>query len=119
MLLWSFIKDREPAMVAAVVQALLAVAVAWGTKLDANQVAALVAASAALFGFLTRQVVRPEAKVPSLPPSPGYSPVVEDVEDLVAPVTNTVAEVPDLAGEIVDQTLGRLPIIGRFIGRKR
>lgn len=106
MKLWSFIKDREPAMIAAMVQAGLALVVAFGVDLSAEQLAALVAVSAALFGLLTRQAVVPTAKVP-VPIVPPLERVIGDVSDLV---TNPVQP----AGGLLEN----LPVLGRILGRK-
>lgn len=106
MSIWSFIRDREPAMIAALVQAGLALAVAFGLDLSAEQIAALVAVSAAVFGLLTRQVVTPTAKVP-VPVVPPLERVIGDVSDLVVnPVQPT--------GGLLDN----LPVLGRLFGRK-
>lgn len=51
--------NREPALVLAVVQSLIAAAVSFGLGLSAGQVGALVAVTAALLGVVTRQKVSP------------------------------------------------------------
>jgi len=58
--------DREPAMVLAVVQAALALAVAFGVGLSVEQTGAVLAVSAAVLGLLTRSQVTPVA-APRLP----------------------------------------------------
>lgn len=50
---------REPAMVLAALQAVLALAIAFGLDLSAEQVGAVVAASAAILGLVTRTQVAP------------------------------------------------------------
>ena len=52
---------REPAMVLALVQAVLVVLLAFGLKLTTDQVAAIVAVSAVVLGLLTRTQVTPAA----------------------------------------------------------
>lgn len=51
--------DREPALILAAVQAALALVVAFGLNLTAEQVGAILAASAAVLGVITRQHVKP------------------------------------------------------------
>ena len=58
--------DREPAMILAVVQAALALAVAFGVGLSVEQTGAVLAVSAAVLGLLTRSQVTPVA-APRLP----------------------------------------------------
>lgn len=53
------ILKREPALVLALVQSLIAAAVSFGLDLTAEQVGALVAVTAAVFGVVTRHKVRP------------------------------------------------------------
>jgi hypothetical protein len=52
---------REPAMVIAIVQAVLALVVAFGLQLSAEQVGAVLALTAAVLGFLTRSQVTPSS----------------------------------------------------------
>lgn len=51
--------DREPVMFLAVVQAVVALAVAFGLELTPEQVGAVVAATAAVLGLVARQRVTP------------------------------------------------------------
>jgi hypothetical protein len=51
---------REPVLVLAAVQALVALAVGFGLPLSAEQVALIVAATAAVLGFIARQQVTPK-----------------------------------------------------------
>lgn len=55
---------REPVTILAVVQAGLALLVGFGFKLTGEQVALIMAFSAALLGLLVRQQVRPVALLP-------------------------------------------------------
>ncbi len=55
--------DREPVMFMSVIQAGISLAVAFGTKLTAEQIGALLAFSAALIGFLMRSQVTPTARM--------------------------------------------------------
>lgn len=50
---------REPVLVLAVVQAALALVIAFGLDLTGEQVAGIVAVSAAVLGFVARQKVTP------------------------------------------------------------
>jgi hypothetical protein len=52
---------REPALVVAMVQSLIAAAVSFGLDLSAGQVGALVAVTAAALGVVTRTKVSPAA----------------------------------------------------------
>jgi hypothetical protein len=52
---------REPALILAAVQALLALAVGFGLQLSAEQMSLVLAASAAVFGVITRSQVTPTA----------------------------------------------------------
>ena len=52
---------REPAMILAVVQGALALVVAFGLQLSAEQIGAVLALSAAILGALTRSQVTPVA----------------------------------------------------------
>ena len=52
---------REPALWLAALQAVIAVAVGFGLDLSAEQVALIVAASAAVLGLVTRSQVSPKA----------------------------------------------------------
>jgi hypothetical protein len=51
---------REPVLVLAAVQAIVALAVGFGLPLSAEQVSLVVAASAAVLGFVARQQVTPQ-----------------------------------------------------------
>lgn len=51
--------NREPAMTIAVVQAVLVLLVSFGLSLSAEQTAAILAASAAVLGWITRSKVTP------------------------------------------------------------
>lgn len=51
--------SREPAMIMAAIQAVIALAVSFGLGLSAGQVGALTAASAAILGLVVRQHVTP------------------------------------------------------------
>lgn len=53
---------REPAMVLAAVQAVIALAVGFGLDWSAEQVALVVSASAAVLGLITRSQVTPPAR---------------------------------------------------------
>lgn len=53
--------NREPALVLAVVQTVLALLIAFGADLSAEQVGAILAVSAAVLGLITRQKVTPSA----------------------------------------------------------
>lgn len=57
-----FIKD-EPAMLMAVVQALLALLLAFGLELTTEQVGAILAFSAAVLGLVVRKQVVPKRHV--------------------------------------------------------
>lgn len=50
---------REPALILGAVQALLALAVGFGLKLTPEQMALILAASAAIFAVVTRSQVTP------------------------------------------------------------
>lgn len=56
--MWAYIKS-EPAMLLGFIQALAALGMAFGLKLSAEQVAAVMAASTAGLGLLVRQAVTP------------------------------------------------------------
>ena len=51
--------DREPALILAAVQALLALAIGFGLDITTEQVALILAATAAVFGAITRSKVTP------------------------------------------------------------
>lgn len=51
--------NREPAMILAVLQTLLALLIGFGLKLSGDQVALIMAFSAALLGLITRSQVTP------------------------------------------------------------
>lgn len=53
------ILGREPAMVLALVQAVIALGVAFGLNLDAQQTGAIVAVSAIVLGLIVRSKVTP------------------------------------------------------------
>jgi len=50
---------REPAMVLALVQAVLALVVAFGLSLEPDQIGAILAATAVILGLITRSKVSP------------------------------------------------------------
>lgn len=51
--------NREPAMFVAVIQAILALVIAFGLDLSTEQVGAILAAAAAVLGLVTRANVTP------------------------------------------------------------
>lgn len=51
---------REPAMVLAFVQAIIALAIAFGLDLSAEQVGTISAVTAAILGLITRSQVTPD-----------------------------------------------------------
>ena len=51
--------DREPVIILAVVQAFLGLVIAFGFDMDGEQVAAIMAVSAAILGFVARKKVTP------------------------------------------------------------
>jgi hypothetical protein len=51
--------NREPALILALVQSVIALVVAFGLDLSAEQVGTIVAVSAALLGVVTRSKVSP------------------------------------------------------------
>lgn len=51
--------NREPTMLLAAIQAVLALVVSFGLNLTAEQVGAIMAASAAIIGLITRSQVTP------------------------------------------------------------
>lgn len=51
--------DREPALILAAVQSIIALVVAFGLDLTADQVGAIVAVTAAVLGVITRSKVTP------------------------------------------------------------
>lgn len=53
--------NREPALVLAVVQTVLALLIAFGADLTAEQVGSILAVSAAVLGLITRKKVTPSA----------------------------------------------------------
>lgn len=55
---------REPALILGALQALLALGVGFGLQLTPEQMALVLAASAAIFAVITRQNVTPNAKLP-------------------------------------------------------
>jgi len=58
--MWRLIKE-EPVAIQAIIQALIALAISFGVGLTANQVGSITAVTAAVLGFLARQVVTPTA----------------------------------------------------------
>lgn len=58
--MWNLIKN-EPVALQGLLQAGLALAMAFGLNLDAHKQGAILAFTAALLGFITRQVVTPVA----------------------------------------------------------
>lgn len=62
------IVKQEPAFVMGVVQAVLGLAVAFGLGLSAEQVGALLAATAAVLSLVTRRMVSPVAATPATAP---------------------------------------------------
>lgn len=59
--------NREPALIVGAVQAILGLAMAFGLELSAEQVAAVLAASAGVLGLVVRRKVSPVVKVPTEP----------------------------------------------------
>ena len=59
MTLW----NREPALILAFLQTVLALVLAFGLNLSEEQVGAILAASAAFLGLVTRSQVTPNGKV--------------------------------------------------------
>ena len=55
---------REPAMVLALVQAVIALGVAFGLSLAPDQVGAILAVTAVILGLITRSRVSPVSTVP-------------------------------------------------------
>lgn len=55
---------EEPAALMAVIQTAVILAVEFGLDLTTGQQASILAASAAVLGLLTRQMVTPNAKLP-------------------------------------------------------
>jgi hypothetical protein len=55
--------NREPALIAGLVQALLALAIAFGLQLSPEQMAALVAATSAVLAVVVRRTVTPTHRV--------------------------------------------------------
>jgi hypothetical protein len=53
------ILGREPAMVLALVQAVIALVVAFGLRLSADQIGAILAVTAVVLGLITRSRVSP------------------------------------------------------------
>lgn len=51
---------REPALILGLVQAILALAISFGADLDANEVGAILAVTAAILAVVTRQSVTPK-----------------------------------------------------------
>lgn len=68
---------REPATIMAAVQAFIALAISFGLDLSTQQVGAILAATAALLGVVTRSQTFSRYTVlhdPTLPPAPGTKP---------------------------------------------
>ena len=65
---------REPALIIAAIQALLALGVGFGLRVTPEQMALILAAAAAVLGVITRQQVTPNgsvaARVDDAPPPP-------------------------------------------------
>ncbi len=62
--------NREPVLWLTATQALIACGVGFGLKVTTEQMALILAASAAVLGLIARQVVTPNAKL-AAPPAPG------------------------------------------------
>ena len=58
------ILGREPALVLALVQAVLALVVAFGLNLAPDQVGAILAVTAVILGLITRSRVSPASAIP-------------------------------------------------------
>ena len=56
--------DNEPAMILAVINAAIALGLAFGLTLTPTQIGAIMAFVAAVLGFITRSQVTPNANVP-------------------------------------------------------
>lgn len=54
--------NREPALILGAVQAILALAIAFGADLTPEQTGTILAASAAIIALITRQKVTPTSK---------------------------------------------------------
>lgn len=57
---------REPALILAAAQALLALAVGFGLQITTEQMGLIMAATAAVLGVITRQQVTPTGKVAAI-----------------------------------------------------
>ena len=55
--------NREPALILAFIQAALAVAIGFGLDVSPEQLALILAATAALLGLITRQSVTPTSQL--------------------------------------------------------
>lgn len=82
---------REPAMILAAVQAVIALVTAFGLDLSGEQIGAIMAVSAAVLGVVTRQSVTPNVSVAAK---------VEAATPPVTPVAGPAADVPE--GEPVE-----------------
>lgn len=60
----------EPAAIAALISALIALGAAFGLRLSTDQIGALSALVAAVSGLTVRSVVTPNVPVATLPPAP-------------------------------------------------
>lgn len=60
------ILGREPVLILAALQAIIALGIGFGLKLTGEQVALIIAATAAVIAVITRQVVTPVSS-PNLP----------------------------------------------------
>jgi len=82
--------QREPAVVVAVLQAALAVAVSFGLDLSAEQVSALLAFAAAIGALVVRQRVTP-IPMPALAPTPTPAPTAATTATLEEPAVEEPA----------------------------
>lgn len=98
--MFRWIKARRPAMVAALVEALLVLAIAFGADLDEGQVAALASVAAVVFGFLVQEVVTPTAKVRDVTrTAPTLNKAMDQVAEIVdspGPITKALRAVGGL-----------------------
>lgn len=90
---------REPALILALVQAVLAMVAAFGLHLSGEQVASILAVTAAVLGVATRQAVTPNgsvvAKVDDPPPATVAGPAADVPEgDPVHIIPGTTLDVP-------------------------
>jgi hypothetical protein len=69
--MWELIK-AEPVYFQGIIQSVIAVGTSFGLHLDGNQVGAILAVTAAILSFLTRQQVSPVARLTGVnPPATG------------------------------------------------